>query len=322
MAALALLAAAVGAIAVMLSFIGVGRLIEPHESVRDRIDTLSALPTAADSPAGPGQSTSPVQPRLSFLDRILSQRSFSTSVATELARANVPLTVSEYVLITMGSGLALFTLTLILSRQVLVALLAGLLGLYLPRLYVRRLQAKRQLAFQDQLPDILAMLVGSLRSGYGITMAMDMIAKEMPAPASDEFERVVREVGLGASSAQALANLVRRIRSDDLDLVVTAINIQYELGGNLATILETISGAIRERVRLRGQLRALTAQQNLQRIILTALPVFLALAIYLLNPAYILALFAPGPWVLIPAFAAVLVVLGYIVMGKLSQVEF
>ena len=114
---------------------------------------------------------------------------------------------------------------------------------------------------------------------------------------------------------------MRRIRSDDMDLVVTAMGIQYEVGGNLATILETISGAIRERVRLKGQLRVLTSQAALQRTILTALPVFLAVIMFLLNPAYISALLSP-PWILIPIFAAVLVILGWVVMSKLGQVEF
>jgi tight adherence protein B len=176
--------------------------------------------------------------------------------------------------------------------------------------------------FQDQLPDVLTLLVGSLRSGYGITIAMDTVAKQMPPPASEEFSRVVREVGLGMSSTQALQNLVRRIRSDDLDLVVTAIAIQYEVGGNLATILETISGTIRERIRLKGQLRVLTAQQSLQRIILTILPVAVAAVVYVIRPDYISALFTPGPTLLIPIAAVVLEVAGYIVMGKLGKVEF
>jgi tight adherence protein B len=104
--------------------------------------------------------------------------------------------------------------------------------------------------------------------------------------------------------------------------VVTAINIQYEVGGNLATILEIISGTIRERVRLKGQLRVLISQASLQRTILTALPVVLGVIIFLLNPAYISALFAPGPWILIPVSAAALLALGYVVMGRLSRVEF
>ena len=321
-AGVALLAAAATAIAFMLGFVGLGRLIERQQSVRERIDALSSLPTPGSGPSAAGQDGGPLQPVLGALDRLLARRSFSASVATELARANLLLTVPEYTLITIGCGLALLALALILSRQMILALAGGLLGLYLPRLYVRRLQAKRLVAFQDQLPDILALLVGSLRSGYGITMSMDMVAKQMPPPASDEFNRVVREVGLGASASQALANLVRRVRSDDLDLIVTAIGVQYEVGGNLAVILDTITATIRERVRLKGQLRVLTAQTSLQRTILTLLPVILAVIMYVLNPAYVGVLFEPGPWILIPISAAVLVVIGYVVMGKLSKVEF
>ena len=325
----ALVAAGVAAIAIMLAFVGLGRLIEPQESVRARIDALTApgAPTTGPgatpvAPTGGRLSTRILEPFLNLLNRALSRRSFSASMAADLARANLPLTVSEYVLITLGSGLALFSLAFVVLRQVLFAVVAALVGLFLPRADVLRRQAKRQVAFQDQLPDILTMLVGALRSGYGITIAMDMVAKQMPAPASEEFNRVVREIGLGAPTTQAMANLVRRVRSDDLDLVVTAIAIQYEVGGNLAVILDTISGTVRERVRLKGQLRALTAQTSMQRTVLTLLPLFLAGTIYLLNPTYIKALFLPGPWVLIPATAAVLVVVGYVVMGKLSQVEF
>lgn len=321
MASLALLAAAMVAIAIMLVFIGLGRLVESRASVSARVEALAPLPTPADLPAG-GRSSGLVQTALGALQRIVPQGASSASIATELARANLALTVTEYMLITLGSGIALFTLVFILLRQPLVALLAGLAGLFLPRTYVRRLQAKHLVAFQEQLPDILTLLVGSLRSGYGVTASMDMVAQQMPPPASDEFARVVREISLGASSAQALANLVRRMRSDDLELIVTAIGIQYEVGGNLATILDTISSTIRERVRLKGQLRILTSQAYLQRTILTALPVVVGLIVYVLNPQYMGALLTPGPWLLIPVFAVVSLAVGYVVMGKLSQIEF
>lgn len=321
MVGLALLAAVMVGAAILLWFVGLGRLVESRESVSARVEVLAPLPTPADLSAG-GRGGGLARTLSGALGRMVPQRSFSDSIATELARANLALTVTEYILITLGSGLALFALVLVLLRQPLLALLAGLVGLFLPRVYVRRVQAKRLATFAEQLPDILAMLVGSLRSGYGITAAMDLVAQQMPPPACDEFRRVVREISLGASSGQALANLVRRIRSDDLEMIVTAIAIQYEVGGNLATILDTISDTIRERVRLKGQLRILTSQAYLQRAILTGLPVFLGMLIYIFNPAYMGALFSPGPWLLIPGFAAVSVVLGYIVMGKLSQVEF
>ncbi|MGB9880777.1 MAG: type II secretion system F family protein, partial [Anaerolineae bacterium] len=256
-----------------------------------------------------------------LLPRLSVGQSFAASVTKELARANLPLTVSEYMLMNLGSGMLCFLLLLIVTRQILFALPGLAVGLMLPRLYVRQKQTKRLHAFQDQLPDILTLLVGSLRSGYGLTIAMDNVAKQMPPPAAEEFSRVVREIGLGMSITQALSNLVQRVPSDDLDLVVTAITIQHETGGNLALILETITNTIRERVRLKGQLRALTAQQSLQRYILTAMPVVLGVVIYIMNPRYMSALFTPGPTLAIPIVAGIGVVIGYIVMGKLSQIQ-
>jgi tight adherence protein B len=144
----------------------------------------------------------------------------------------------------------------------------------------------------------------------------------MPRPASEEFGRVVREIGLGIANAQALQNLVRRVRSDDLDLMVTAMTIQYEVGGNLAMILETIGATIRDRIRLKGEVRTLTVQQRLTRVILTGLPFFLAVVMYMINPEYIGALFTPGPTLLIPIGSLVFLGLGWVVMGKMADIQF
>jgi tight adherence protein B len=144
----------------------------------------------------------------------------------------------------------------------------------------------------------------------------------MPAPAGDEFARVVREIGLGSSIIEALNNLVRRIQSDDLDLMVTAIAVQHEIGGNLANILETISDTIRERIQIKGQLRTLTIQHTVTRYVLTGLPLALFGIMYIINPEYSGSLFTPGPTLAIPIVAAILLVVGYVVMGKLSQIEF
>lgn len=306
---------------VLLVFLGLGKAIEHQETVASRLGDLipDAKPLPVTDEYQKGRWFDPI---VETLGRLISGRSFTTSMATDLARANLPLTVPEYLLIHLALSLGLLILVYLFTRQVLFGLAAAALGLFLPRIYVRRREARRLVLFQDQLPDVLTLLVGSLRSGYGITIAMDTVAKQMPPPVSEEFARVVREVGLGMSTTQALQNLVRRIRSDDLDLVVTAIAIQYEVGGNLATILETISGTVRERIRLKGQLRVLTAQQSLQRIILTVLPVAVGAVVYTINPEYISALFTPGWTLLIPITAVILEVAGYFVMGKLGKVEF
>jgi tight adherence protein B len=315
-----LLAAIFLGAATLAIFMGLGRMIESEDSVKTRLDVMSPLPTSAS--ADRDAQGNKVHPLARALNRIISGRAFATSITAELARANMPLTVPEYVLLNIASMATVGFIVLLLVRQLILALMGAAVGLMVPRVYIQRRQSRRLQAFQDQLPDILTLLVGSLRSGYGITIAMDTVARQMPPPAAEEFSRVVREIGLGLPTTQALANLVRRVRSDDLDLVVTAIAIQYEVGGNLATILETITDTIRERVRLKGQLRVLTAQQALQRYILTALPLVLAVIIYVLNPLYMRQLFTPGITLIIPISAAVLMVLGYVVMGKLSIIQF
>lgn len=323
MVALALVVSVAISLAILAFFVGLGQVIAHRgESLRSRLDALAPLPSVPAEAARKGQPERRERaPLARLLPRLDIGQAFAASVTKELARANIPLTVSEYMLMNLGSGMLCFLLLLLVTRQPLFALPGIAMGLMLPRLYVRQKQTKRLHAFQDQLPDILTLLVGSLRSGYGLTIAMDNVAKQMPPPAAEEFSRVVREIGLGVSITQALSNLVQRVPSDDLDLVVTAIAIQHETGGNLAMILETITSTIRERVRLKGQLRVLTAQQSLQRYILTAMPFVLGVVIYMLNPQYMTALFTPGPTLVIPIGAVVCVVIGYMVMGKLSQIQ-
>jgi tight adherence protein B len=307
--------------AILLLFLGVARLIRGTETIEER---LSAMAGADEVPALPTEveATGKRKRGLSRLvESLVAGRSFTASLATELARANIPLTASEYVVFQLLCALVVGLLVWLFTRQLWLALVGGAAGLLLPRIWVSRKQAQRLAAFQDQLPDVLSLLVGSLRAGYGLTVAMDTVARLLPAPSSEEFSRVVREVGLGMSVSRALANMVRRIRSDDLDLAVTAISIQSETGGNLAAILDSVSTTIRERVRMKGQLRTLMSQANMQRYVLTALPGVLALILYVLNPTYMLALFTPGLTLLIPITAVLLVIMGSVVMGKLSTVE-
>jgi len=321
MTGLILATAALVSIAVILTFLGVGRMIAHTTSTKDRLDTLAPVQPpqkTSDSDAPQGK---PGGLLTRGLTRFISGRSFAESLAVDLARANLRLTVAEYLVLRAVSAAAAFLLLLSLLPQPLLGLGAGIVGFLLPQFEVRRRQAKRLVAFQQQLPDVLTLMVGSLRSGYGMTIAMDTVSKQMPAPASEEFGRVVREIGLGLTAPQALANLVRRVSSDDLDLVATAITIQYEVGGNLATILETITETIRERLRLKAQLRTLTIQNRMTRMILTALPLFLGVVIYVLNPSYMLGLFTPGITLIIPIGTAIMMVLGHFVMGKLSRID-
>jgi tight adherence protein B len=149
---------------------------------------------------------------------------------------------------------------------------------------------------------------------------MEMVSREVPDPMGTEFRRVVREVGLGISHQEAMQNLLRRVPSDDLDLLITAINIQHEVGGNLAQILTTIGHTIRERVRIKGEIGVLTAQVRISGYIITAMPVALGGIIFLMNPGYMMGLFV-WPYICMPIASVVMIILGYFAMRKITSIE-
>jgi tight adherence protein B len=150
---------------------------------------------------------------------------------------------------------------------------------------------------------------------------MEAVAKELPPPIAIEFARVVREIGLGLSNEQAMNNMLRRIQSDDLDLMITAINVQHEVGGNLAEILEVIGFTIRERVRIKGEIRVLTAQGMMSGYVISFLPIVLGLILYLMNPDYISNMFQEFcGWIMI-GVAVTGIVTGFIAIQKIVRIE-
>jgi tight adherence protein B len=179
---------------------------------------------------------------------------------------------------------------------------------------------RRRKAFVNQLGDTITMMANSLRAGYSLLQTMELVARESPSPMAEEFGRVVREVGLGVSSYEALDNLLRRVPSEDLDLLVSAIKIQHEVGGNLGQILDVIGETIRERVRIQGEIRTLTAQQSLSGYVISALPILLGLGLFLMNPEYMTQMFA-WPYVCMPIGALVLEVVGFLAMRKIVAIE-
>src|SRR5216684_5558429 len=149
---------------------------------------------------------------------------------------------------------------------------------------------------------------------------MEMISREAAPPISEEFQRVVREIGLGVGPQSALVHLVRRVNSEDLDLLVTAILVQFEIGGNLSRILDSIAGTIRERVKLHGEVRTLSAQGRMSGYILSGLPLGIGGILMLIAPSYIGKLFTPGPWLALPVVAAFGIGTGMLVMRKLVAI--
>jgi tight adherence protein B len=241
-------------------------------------------------------------------------------VADKLARADVPLTAVEFTLIVLGAAALGFVLGAWRGGP-LFGLVLGVIAALIPVLYLSYREGKRKQKFTEQLPDLLALLIGGLRAGYGLGQALDSARAQIPAPASAELDRVMRAVGLGLPLQQALREMAERVGSDDLDMVVTAIDVQYEVGGNLAQTLETISETIRERIRIKREIRVFTAQQRLTGLILALLPIAMVFLIYVINPTYMRQLFQPGVMRLVLLAGIVFQVLGFLVIRKIMDIE-
>jgi tight adherence protein B len=250
---------------------------------------------------------------------------WGASIAKELARADIKLKIGEFLAFAAGVSVLIAVVAYVVSQGSLIFAAVGfIVGAFLPRVYVGRQKNKRLVRFNEQLADMLNLMVNGLRAGYSTMQAMEAVAKELPAPISDEFRRVVQEMQLGITMEAALDNLLRRIPSLDLDLVITAMNVQREVGGNLAEILSTISHTIRERVRVKGEIRVLTSQQVYSGRLLAIMPIVLLLLMYLLNREYV-ELFWTGETALLGYIAlgaaAVLIAAGYFTMNRISNIE-
>jgi tight adherence protein B len=199
-----------------------------------------------------------------------------------------------------------------------------IVGPFIPGIYVKSAQARRLKTFDNQLGDMLNLTVNGLRAGYSTLQAMEAVSRELPAPISEEFRRVVQEMQLGIPMEEALDHLIRRISSDDLDLVITAINVQREVGGNLAEILDTISFTIRERVRIKGEISALTAQGRATAWVISALPIALTVLLFLVNREYIMEFFNPETRTCgypLLGLAGLMIVSGFIAVQKIVSID-
>lgn len=258
-----------------------------------------------------------------WLNRRVARSSAGDRVARELARADLKFKVAEYFALIFMSTVVLAFVAWLLQPNIVSAIIGAVIGFFLPRFYVKRQQTVRLNKFNDQLGDMLNLMVNGLRAGYSTMQAMEAVSRELPTPISDEFHRVVQEMQIGIPMEKALDNLLRRIPSDDLDFVITAINVQREVGGNLSEILDTISFTIRERVRIKGEIRVMTAQVRTSAIVLSLIPVFLTIALWFISPEYIGSFFDRGPlcgWLAVGTII-VMILSGYFVMMKIADIE-
>jgi len=271
---------------------------------------------------------------LAQLNRVVEGRDFGANLARDIARADLKLKPSEFLAIWAGSILGIPFLFILLSlglpalRTPLALIVGAFIGFMLPRFWLGRRRSGRLGAFNKQLPDTITLLANGLRAGSSFLQAVELVVRESRPPISTEFSRVIREVNLGLPFEQAMENMVRRVRSDDLELMATAINIQHTVGGNLAEILDSIAFTIRERIRIQGEIRTLTAQQRLSGYVVGFLPIGLAGFLFVAAPNFMAPMFDKPPealglplGVVILFFGGFMMFIGFMFIRKIVDIE-
>jgi len=210
----------------------------------------------------------------------------SEKLQIKLSSAYWPITDTEYILLRGFSIAGGFLLGWFFLGNMLGGIFLGAIALMLPPIMLDRTIAQRQKKFHNQLLDVLTLILGAVQAGYSLMQSLDLAVSEVPAPASEEFGRVLREIRLGLSLEGALLNLAERMENDDLQIVVTAILINAQVGGNLSTVLETTINTIRDRLQLMGEIKSLTAYARFVGNLLTLLPFLAGIALFILNPAF------------------------------------
>ncbi|AEG16219.1 Type II secretion system F domain protein [Desulfofundulus kuznetsovii DSM 6115] len=251
----------------------------------------------------------------------LSPRVLSMAADRRLAEADLPFKGEEFVALAAfcaaGGGVIAVALTGRPELAVMAALAAGAAPFWLVKAIARR----RVMLFNGQIADTLLIMANSLRAGFSFMQAIEVVQREMPPPIGREFGRTFRELSLGTPVEEALTSLVKRVKSEDLSLVVTAVLIQRQVGGNLAEVLDKIARTIQERVRIQGEIRALTAQGRLSGTIISVLPVFLVVVMLLINPGYISVLFTHPTGRMMLGAAVLAELLGWILIKRIVRIS-
>ena len=253
------------------------------------------------------------------LNRMLEGKNFTTAVATQIYRAGSKLSVGEFVLL----SLVWASFGFLIGRRfdLLVAPLLAVGFGYLPYLNLKRKAAGRLKLFQAQLPEAIDMLVNAMKSGYSLQAAIKFAGDEMPQPLGPEFARVYDEQRLGMELRNALLSLQERVNTLDCKMFVTALLLQRETGGNLAEVLSNLATLMRERVGLRGQIDTLTAEPKMSAIVLALLPVGLFIIVTMANRQYMQPLWTAPMGKMLLLYAIVSIILGYIVLRKIGQID-
>ena len=252
---------------------------------------------------------------------VAGKRGFTAALSAKLEQAGLPLRAAEYMTIHILLVVGLGFLTQLLLNNFVLSLVVVLVATFVPLLALNMAVDSRRHRFEAQLPDVLTMISSSLRAGWGVQQALDLVVQEAGPPASQDFRRIQTETRLGMPIEEALQKMADRLQSEDFQSAVTAIVIQREVGGNLAEVLDVVAKTVRDRASLRRQISALTAEGRLSAYILVALPLGVALFLGVTRPEYLLPFVTTSMGMFMAVLGVVLMIVGTIWLFKATQIE-
>lgn len=238
-----------------------------------------------------------------------------------LVQAHLPLKYEEYITINLIIFIVAALISLVFTENIIISALFAILASFLPLLYVNFRRKSIIQKIETQLPDTLALISNTLKSGYSFLQGIDAASRELPAPISLEFQQIMREINLGVNTEKALESFGKRVQSPDLELIILAVLIQRQIGGNLSEILDNISETIRSRIKINGEIKVLTAQGRVSGLIISLMPVALGIILYFMNPSYILTLFQSPIGIGMLVMAGLMQAIGILLIRRIIRIE-
>jgi tight adherence protein B len=293
------------------------------QAVERRLGVLQSAP--AEEGAVGGMLMRGMTSSLPGLRSLSSNSKWGDKAALDLQRAGLSLRVSEYLLLRLLSGSLPAMVVLLLAQAsglgFLLALVGASIGYMLPGWWVGLRKSRRLAAINAQLVEMLQLLANSLRSGFAFTQAIELASKQLTPPMQNELDHLVRDIALGARMDDALKSLAQRTGSLDIDMMVTSIMVQRTAGGNLSEILDNVANTVRERERLKGEIRALTASQRFTGLILSVYPIVLGGIFFLIAPSLMSVLFTETLGRVLLGIAVLLQLLGMYTIHRILQLD-
>ena len=297
---------------------GLINVLTGSSDIQDRIQTYATIsdPTSLSANLNTSIGVTRFRVRLNSLLSVF----VSQGLSIQLMSAHWPITEIEFIHIRIGGVILGFLFGWFVFGSPLPGIGFAVLAYLIPGISLRSSIKNRRTRFGKQLVDVLVLIEGGVRAGYSLLQALELVIEELQAPASEEFRRVRQEVGLGLPLSEALDNLSDRMQNRDLSLVVSAININSQVGGNLTTMISVVTDTIRERIQLFSEVRVLTSQQRYTGYLLTLLPFIVAAVLFIMNPEYMSRIFQPD-LLCIPIGAVVSVLIGNLIIRQMVKID-